>query len=398
MGREVATSPGFAGEPQSAGSALPGETGSGGAGGIPERQAEIGSWKLSVAAPWYAPWMGPDALPGPAWAILASGAVGAALVLILVPPLRRVAWWTGYLDHPEARKLHTHATPLLGGLAIAAAALVATGLGIRLLSASFPPPALWWLAGALAALSLGLLDDRFGMHPAVKLIMQIGAALLFLAGGVYPHSIPDLIALPLSLLWLVSMMNAINFLDNMDGIIGGLGTILSAGLGILLLTWGSVPEAIFAFALASACLAFLRFNFFPASVFLGDAGSLFVGYSLGALSLIAASVGPGVQASAAALLILGYPAFDLSFVVVTRIREGRKIYEGGKDHTTHRLNRLVKGPRRTTLWLYLCASALTLTGLGLAQAQGLVQVLLWVLVWMFWLLLLGLRLARIPTS
>jgi UDP-GlcNAc:undecaprenyl-phosphate GlcNAc-1-phosphate transferase len=199
-------------------------------------------------------------------------------------------------------------------------------------------------------------------------------------------------------LWIVSIMNATNFLDNMDGIVGGLGCILAAGLGILLMSWGETSAAFFAFSLSAACLAFLRFNFFPATVFLGDAGSLFIGYSLGALSLIAAAAGPGVHASAAALLILGYPAFDLSFVVVTRIREGRKIYQGGKDHTTHRLSRLVRGPRRTLFWLYLCAAALTLTGVGLAYAQGEVQVLLWLLVWAFWLLLLGLRLARIPTS
>jgi UDP-GlcNAc:undecaprenyl-phosphate GlcNAc-1-phosphate transferase len=347
---------------------------------------------------WYAPWAVPGEYSAAIWALAASIVVSAGLVLILIPPLRRVAWWTGYLDHPEARKLHTKATPLLGGLAVFLAILASSYLGIRLLGMPVPQPAHWWIIGAAGAFCLGLWDDRFGMRPVPKLILQFSVGLLFLAGGVYPRAFGDLLSFPLSLLWIVSIMNATNFLDNMDGIVGGLGCILSAGLGILLLSWGYAAEAIYAFSLSAACLAFLRFNFYPASVFLGDAGSLFIGYSLAALSLLAAYAGPGVQASAAALLILGYPAFDLCFVIVIRIREGRKIYQGGQDHTTHRLSRLVRGPRRTLFWLYLCAAALTFTGVALAYAQGLVQVVLWISVWAFWLFLLGLRLARIRTT
>ena len=352
---------------------------------------------MSETAPWYAPWLGPEILSVAVWALIASAMAAGAIVLILIPPLRRFAWVTGFLDHPEARKLHTNATPLLGGVGIALAVSAGTALGISVLSLQIPEQALWWTAGALGALVLGLWDDRFAMHAAPKLVLQFVVALLFLGGGIYPQAL-GIFSFPLCLLWLVGMMNAINFLDNMDGIIGGLGFILSIGLGILLLTYGRQAEAVYAFSLSAACLAFLRFNFFPASVFLGDAGSLFIGYSLGALSLIAAYAGPGFQTSVAALLILGYPAFDLSFVIIMRLREGRKIYQGGKDHSTHRLNSLVRGPRRTLMWLYLCAAALTLTGVGLSQAQGTLQVLLWLLVWVFWLFLLGIRLARIPVK
>jgi UDP-GlcNAc:undecaprenyl-phosphate GlcNAc-1-phosphate transferase len=140
----------------------------------------------------------------------------------------------------------------------------------------------------------------------------------------------------------------------------------------------------------------LRFNFSPASVFLGDAGSLFLGYSLGVLSLLAASAGPDIEGSIAGLLILGYPVFDLSFVVVMRLREGRKIYQGGKDHTTHRLSTLIGGPRRTALGVYLWAAALTASGVGVARSQGFWNTLPWLLLWGLALFWFGIRLARVP--
>lgn len=327
----------------------------------------------------------------------AAALAAAVIVLLLVPPLRRVALHVGYLDHPEARKAHARATPLLGGVAVAAGTLLGAGAVIRQLGVPVSAPAPWWTAGGLLALACGLVDDRFGMHPAVKLLLQGLAAAAFLAGGVYPGAgVAAWLALPLGLLWIVAMMNAVNFLDNMDGIVGGMAAILSCGLGLLLLSWGRHADALLAAALAGASLAFLRFNFSPASVFLGDAGSLFLGYTLASLSLLAAEAGPDIQGSLAGLLILGYPVFDLSFVVLTRIRAGRKIYMGGTDHTTHRLRQLVGGPRRTALAVYAWALALTITGVGAARAQSLEAVFLWLALWALVLLAFGLRLARVP--
>lgn len=350
-----------------------------------------------IAAPAFSPWTQSQGLSVAVWAALAAVAAAAAVVLLVVPPLRRFAWWTGYLDHPEARKLHVTATPLLGGLAVALGASIGAGALIAHFGLAVPRQALWWEAGAASALVLGLWDDRFGMPPLPKLVLQIAVAGVFLAGGVYPAAgLGPWVGIPLGLLWLVAMMNAINFLDNMDGIVGGISAILACGLGFLLFSWGHHAEAIFAFALAGAALAFLRFNFSPASVFLGDAGSLFLGYSLGALSLLAAEGGPDIEGSVAALLILGYPVFDLSFVVVMRLREGRKIYQGGKDHTTHRLSTMIGGPRRTALGVYLWAAALTASGVGVAKSEGFWNTLPWLILWGLALFWFGIRLARVP--
>ena len=350
-----------------------------------------------IAASSFSPWTLTQGLPQGVWAAIAATAAAAAIVLLLIPPLRRLAWWTGYLDHPEARKLHTHATPLLGGVAVALGALFGAGALIAHFELPIPREAVWWGAGALGALLLGLVDDRFGMHPGPKLILQFAVAGLFLCGGVYPSAgLGPWLGIPLGLFWLVAMMNAINFLDNMDGIIGGVSAILACGLGVLLLSWGNYAEAVFAFALAGAALAFLRFNFSPASVFLGDAGSLFLGYALGALSLLAAEAGPDIEGSVAGLLILGYPVFDLSFVVLMRLREGRKIYQGGKDHTTHRLSTMIGGPRRTALGVYAWAAALTASGVGVAKSEGFWNTLPWLILWGLALFWFGIRLARVP--
>jgi UDP-GlcNAc:undecaprenyl-phosphate GlcNAc-1-phosphate transferase len=350
-----------------------------------------------IAVPVFSPWSVTQGMSVAAWAALAAVAASASVVLLVVPPLRRFAWWTGYLDHPEARKLHLKATPLLGGVAVALGAIAGAGVLVSHFELAVPREAGWWGAGALGALFLGLVDDRFGMHPLPKLLLQIGVAGVFLAGGVYPTAgLGPWVGIPLGLFWIVAMMNAINFLDNMDGIVGGISAILASGLGVLLLSWGHYSEAIFAFALAGAALAFLRFNFSPASVFLGDAGSLFLGYSLGALSLLAAESGPDIEGSVAALLILGYPVFDLSFVVLMRLREGRKIYHGGKDHTTHRLSTMIGGPRRTALGVYLWAAALTASGVGVAKSEGFWNTLPWLILWGLALFWFGIRLARVP--
>lgn len=354
---------------------------------------------MIAAGPWYAPWTGPEGLLPAGWGVMLAASAAAAVVLLLVPPLRRLAWWTGYLDHPEARKLHTRATPLLGGVAVAAAAATAAAVAVARLGAPVPPAAFWWAAGAGAALLLGLWDDRFGMRPGLKLVFQFAVAGLFFVGGVFPAAgLPDWVGIGLGLFWLVAMMNAVNFLDNMDGIVGGMSAILAAGLGILLFSWGRQAEALFAFSLAGAAAAYLFFNFPPASIFLGDTGSLFLGYSLGALSLVAAEAGPDIEGSVAGLLILGYPLFDLCFVVVTRVRDGRKIYQGGKDHTTHRLNSIVRGPRRTAVGIYVWAAALTASGVGVAEAGGFRATLPWLVVWVLALTLFGLRLARVPVK
>jgi UDP-GlcNAc:undecaprenyl-phosphate GlcNAc-1-phosphate transferase len=340
----------------------------------------------------------PDASwPPDAWAALATWTAALAVALFVTPVLTRVAWATGYLDHPEARKLHISATPLLGGVAVALGTALGVFLGYWSLQMVPPSPAVWWVAGAVGAIALGLIDDRWGMAPALKMFGQVFVAWLFVQGGVYPQSyFGPLWGQVISIFWLVGLMNAINFLDNMDGIVGGLTAIVALAFAGLLTVLGRPHEALFALGLGGAALGFLRYNFRPARIFLGDAGSLFLGYSLGALGLVTAARGPGLSGILASLLVLGYPLFDTTFVVLTRMAEGRKVYVGGRDHTTHRMQRIVKGPRRTAVYVYAMTAALAASGIWLGSHPGARYAIPLVLAWGIVLTIIGRRLARVP--
>ena len=319
------------------------------------------------------------------------------LGLGLTPVSVRVAWAVGYLDHPEARKLHTAATALLGGVGIFGAALIATlvgGLGRPAGPAAVGP---FLLGGALLALLLGLWDDRFGMHPLVKLIGQGTAAALLLASGTIPELHLGSAANALvTIVALVALMNAINFLDNMNGMVTGL-----AAIAFLVFAWGSLAVgaggvAVAQLALAGACIGFLPYNFPAARIFLGDAGSLFLGYSLGASAVLAFTGGPRGWGQLGPVLALAYPAFDMIFVVVTRLRDGRKIYLGGRDHTNHRLASVLKCPKKAVLLLWASGAALSASGLAVQSLNRPAPALLLVALWSVLLLVTGIRLSSVP--
>ncbi len=330
---------------------------------------------------------------------LAALLLSAALALLLTPLARRLAWAVGYLDHPEARKLHTHATALLGGVVVFVAALGGCGLAAWLLRAPLGEETGAWLAGGVVALGLGLVDDRFGMRPVVKLGGQTLAAGVFLtsAGGPALGLGAAADAL-LALGFMVALMNAVNFLDNMDGVVGGIAAIALCAFAGLALQREARGFAACQLALAGGCLGFLRYNFRRATIFLGDAGSLFLGYSLGASALLALRGGPGGWSQAGVALILAYPLFDLVFVVVNRIRAGRPIYQGGRDHSNHRLASVLRCHTKTVPILYACGAALAASGLWVHALNRPRPALLMSALWTLLLLGAGIWLSRVPVE
>src|SRR5438552_7872427 len=205
--------------------------------------------------------------------VLATAFGGAFILSLLLTPVgTRVAWITGYLDHPEARKLHTTATALLGGAVVFICALIAWGASLNTRpAAEISHEAPFILAGAILALGIGMWDDRFGMLPRVKSLGQATAAALLLASGHIPDfGMPTLLNALLALVSLVALMNAINFLDNMNGVVGGLTAIALLGFAGLSWTRGAYGLAAAQLALAGACMGFLRYNFPRAKIFLGD--------------------------------------------------------------------------------------------------------------------------------
>jgi len=330
-------------------------------------------------------------------ALAAAFAFSLGLALVLTPLATRLAWAVGFLDHPEARKLHTAATALLGGVAVFVAAL-GGWLATRAWVAAGPErEALTLLAGAFVALVLGVWDDRFGMRPSVKLVGQATAGVLLLGSGAMPDlGLPALIAVPLLLVALIALMNAVNFLDNMNGMVGGLAAISLTAFALHSVARGATGTAAAQLALAGACVGFLPYNFPRASIFLGDAGSLLLGYSLGASAVLACHGPAHVWGRLGAGLMLGYPAFDMIFVVVNRLREGRKLYVGGQDHTNHRLASVIRCPKKTVMLLWLSGAALSASGLVVLSLDRPMPALLLLALWTLLFLWSGTRLSRVP--
>jgi UDP-GlcNAc:undecaprenyl-phosphate GlcNAc-1-phosphate transferase len=316
-----------------------------------------------------------------------------------MPLAIRLAWTAGFLDHPEARKLHTSATALLGGAAIVLVALGASLAGGVLDAAIGRVDARGVLGGAVLVLAVGLWDDRFGMQPVAKMVGQVLAAMLLLGSG----ALPDLRLGPTgnvvaSLVVLVALMNAVNFLDNMNGVVAGLSAIALAAFA-----WGSAGRgetglAVVQLALAGGCAAFLCFNFPRARIFLGDAGSLFLGYCLGASAALAFEGGPRGWGQLGPVLMLAYPAFDMIFVVATRVRDGRKVSQGGTDHSNHRLARILGSQTRTVLVLWLCGAVLSVSGLVVQRLNHPLPSLLLSALWILLFMAAWRRLAAVPIA
>ena len=309
------------------------------------------------------------------WALyLAVFSSALAVVLLATPWAMSAARRLGVLDVPSARKVHLQPTPLLGGVAIYAAIWIALLLISRLELARqyiFLPDTTGQLAliflSTVVLILVGISDDRTtgGIPPWSKLLGQLLAAAIVLAAGVRFQVFGLLpLDLVLTLVWLVGISNAVNFLDNIDGLSAGATAIAAAFFFILASANGQYLVAIMALAVAGGCLGFLRYNFNPAVIFMGDAGTLFLGFLL---AIIGAKLqlGPtGWWGLVAAILILILPIFDTMFVTLNRLRTGRRVTQGGKDHTSHLLVRRGLPHWQAVLVLYMVA----LAGGGVALA------------------------------
>ncbi len=260
--------------------------------------------------------------------------------LVLTPIFLRVARATGYLDHPDPRKSHPEPMPLMGGVAVALSLVIAPLLAKAIFAVpiSAPRPGVW--IGASLSLCLGLLDDRRPMPPLGKLVGQLAAAFCLVLWGPQVEWIRNSpIALGVAIVGVTALLNAINFLDAMDGIVGAVIPITAAGFVAIALLYGAPVDLVLAWGLIGAGAGFLVYNAPPARIFLGDAGSHVLGFALAALALQALQGEHSFPHFVSVALLLAYPLFDVLFVVIDRVVGGRRFYIGGTDHPTHRLGR-----------------------------------------------------------
>ncbi len=318
-------------------------------------------------------------------------------VLLMTPVVRLLARKTDFMDVPSSRKAHKRPTPLLGGLSVLLGFLAAVAVGMYFVHEPVTSRFLGFLGGAFLMFLIGLVDDRVGLSPVTKLSGQLAAGLLLLFSGNTNGLITDgWMDMSLSLFWVIGIINAFNFLDNMDGISSGIAFIASMAFLVICSLQGQVLTAILAAAAAGASLAFLRFNFNPASIFLGDAGSMFLGYVMASVALMSTWHQSSHLFLLVPILILAYPIFDISLVTLTRYRAGRGITEAGKDHSSHRLAFLVRPPRGPVLVIYALCVGLGLCGVLLSHYLTLTGALIVAPLAAVGLVWLGVRLSDVP--
>lgn len=318
------------------------------------------------------------------------------LSYFLAPVLAKIAFTTGYLDHPKSNKVHAHPTPLLGGLAIYLAFIV--GL---IMTSGFNEIHRFYsiFAGSTLLLIIGLVDDRMGMMPELKLLAQVLAAMVVVKSGVRIEFMDNYyIGLILTYIWIVGITNSFNLLDNMNGLSAGIAVIAAAFFGVIMWTSHQLEMAFVSFALAGSCLGFLKNNFPRARIFMGDTGSLVIGFTLSVVAIMGSWSTRFLTTSLAMpVIILAYPIFDTTLVTVMRIREGRSIFQGGKDHSSHRLALLGLKKKRAVLVIYGICIALGLSAIVIQRVslKSAIAVMALVLASMF---ALGVRLSVVKST
>lgn len=280
---------------------------------------------------------------------------------------RRAALYLGFVDAPAQRKLHSTPMPLLGGVAILVGAVAA----VLAVAGQLPRTVAGVLAAASVVALFGLWDDRRHLPAWAKLLGQfIGFVILALFGIRVRLPVPDLVNYAITFFWLAGMSNAINFIDNMDGLSAGVSAVASAFILLLGLQNEQFLVSALAAAILGACVGFLRHNFPPARIFMGDAGALFLGFLLAVLALqLRFPDNVSFVTWMVPVFILGLPIFDMCLVVFSRWRRGISPNTAGKDHISHRLVDMGYSQREAVLILYLVAGAFGMMGLFVTRAS-----------------------------
>jgi UDP-GlcNAc:undecaprenyl-phosphate GlcNAc-1-phosphate transferase len=315
--------------------------------------------------------------------------VGLLASLALTPAVSWLATRQGWLDRPDGqRKLHAEPVPRIGGLSVYASFAIALGVLVLWVPQAAASDGIGvnryahlLLAGGAVAI-IGLVDDLVGVSPWAKVFVQALAATYLYFHGFQIRALTNPfgepiwlghLALPLTILWFVGMSNAINLIDGLDGLAAGVAFLATTSLFAAAALNEHWATGFMAAALGGALLGFLRYNFNPASVFLGDCGSLFVGFALAAFAITGSMKTSAAIAVAAPLLALALPIFDVMVSLLRRMVRGTGLFAADSDHIHHRLLRFGLTPRRTVVLLYGVAALLA--SLSLATLAGPQQVL-----------------------
>ena len=300
--------------------------------------------------------------------LVGAGLSALVLALVMTPLAIRVANRVGFFDVPLGYKAHKAPTPYLGGAA-ALAAILLSGLLFAGRLDEFGPI----VVGAVFLWLVGTLDDRWNLAPTYRLLCEVGAATFLWASGVswslFSNGAADL---AFTVFWIVAAVNAFNLMDNMDGAAASVAAACGTGIAVVAFVANDVAAAAFALAVSGACAGFLYYNLAgPARIFLGDGGSMPIGFAVSACAMVAAQRADSVGATAVAagVLLVGLPVIDTALVIVSRRVRGVPVLTGACDHLTHRLHAHVRSPRTVALVLVLAQAMLAACALALIEAD-----------------------------
>jgi UDP-GlcNAc:undecaprenyl-phosphate GlcNAc-1-phosphate transferase len=308
--------------------------------------------------------------------------VAAAIAALATPLVQRLALTVGAVDRPNERKVsHRERMPLMGGLAVIAGCLAGLATAFLLsVTEGAAASIAGFAAGAAILVLVGAWDDRFTMNAPPKLLFQVIAAAIAISAGfrvdfftnpftatTYP--VPVWIVWPISLLWIVGVTNAMNLIDGLDGLASGVGAIIAFTLTIICWQAGQWPGVVIGFALFGALLGYLPFNFPPARIFLGDTGSLLIGFGLSLLALEGYRKA-ALLAFLVPILALAIPILDTALSILRRLRSGASVFDADRLHMHHRLLVREGSHRNAVLMLYFLTACFCMIALSFSQLDG----------------------------
>lgn len=290
---------------------------------------------------------------------------GLAVSFVLTPLIKSALLRRGFVDKPDARKVHTRAIPRLGGVAIY------FGFCFSLVVAYFRYPTLYedrtvQLIGLLVASTfivvVGIIDDIRNIKPWLKLIFQVVAAIILILFGYNIEAISNpigsvielgIFSYPLTILWVIGIINAINLVDGLDGLASGVSLIISMTIFLIGLYFGKTYVALLSIGLTGSLLGFLRHNFYPAKIFMGDTGSMFIGLVIAALGLVSSQKTAVSFAILTPLIALGYPIIDTAMAIIRRAKAKKNIFVADREHIHHVLLSYGYSHQKTVIVLYV---------------------------------------------
>lgn len=293
---------------------------------------------------------------------------------VLTPYIKKLAFKIGAVDRPDNRKVHKKIMPRLGGLAIYIAFLIGCVASMEITWDIFGI-----LLGGTLIVALGVADDVYQLPAKVKLLGQIAAACVLVIfdiriewvnnplGGYFYL---DMLSIPFTIFWVISFTNVVNLIDGLDGLAAGVSAIASLTVILVAVQMGYFHVAILTAALAGAIIGFIRYNFNPATIFMGDTGSMFIGYMLAAISVYGAVKTAATIALIVPAIALGLPILDTAFAIMRRYVNGRPIFQPDKGHLHHRLLATGMSHKETVLFMYGITAVLCIGAVLWAEMDG----------------------------